>query len=347
LLALAVAAASAAGVRAAAEAGPRVSEATPSTAVKWLTKAVRAPVRVSYRATETLRIQSKTGDRAQRVRVVHRVPDDTRREYLSPRGDVELIIADDGHSHWQYSPGRQEIIFSNSVRVDRELWQQRHLERLLGNYTVSEAGQATVGGRTARVLVMTPRAGRYGPSKRLVVDEATGLILQSELATSDGATKLDSTLSDLRFEKTIPSSEFTPPAKPAKQRVIYEQIVVLPLDALVHQWKHPLMIPKRMARGYRLESARLLRRGRHTFMHLRYFDGLNALSLFESRSSSGGSRDPRLSEVRVHGAPAAWRFLPPFWSLSWRERGLRLTLVGDLPRKELLRIAQRSGWVSR
>lgn len=329
------------------EAGPRSGKGTSSTAIQWLTKAVCAPVRVSYRATESLRIQSKTGDRAQRVRVVHRVPDDTRREYLSPRGDVELIIADDGHSHWQYSPGRREIIFSNSVRVDRELWQERHLKRLLSNYTVSEAGQATVGGRKARALLIAPRSGHYGLSKRLVIDEATGLILQSELTTSDGTTKLDSTLSDLRFEKTIPSSEFRRPAKPAKQRVIYEQIVVLPLDALVHQWKQPLMIPKRMAGGYALESARLLRRGRHTFVHLRYFDGLNALSLFEGRSSAGRGRPPERSEVRVHGAPAALRFHPPFWSLSWRERGLRLTLVGDLPRNELLRIAQQSGWVSR
>jgi outer membrane lipoprotein-sorting protein len=324
----------------AARAAPVAQPGAAPAGVNWLTKAVRAPARIGYRATETLVTRSgKDTDRVT-VRVVHRAPDDTRREYLSRQGRVERIVSDDGHSHWQYLPQRKQIIFSPSVRVDRELWQERHLGRLLANYTVSDGGEAVLGGRPVRALAVAPRSGHHGPSKRLWVDKATGLILKSEVTSADGKTNLSSTLSDLRLEKTIADSEFAPPAHARKQTVIWEHVAVLPLVALRHHWKRPVMVPRDLPSGYRLESARLLRRGRNTFVHLRYFDGLNTLSLFEepSRVSSGASRQRGRSRAR--GTVGTWDFDPPFWALTWRERGLKLVLVSDLPQHELLRLAE-------
>jgi hypothetical protein len=173
------------------------------------------------------------------------------------------------------------------------------------------------------------------------VDETTHLILKSELTSSDGKAKLTSALSDIRFEKTIASREFAPPASAKKQTVIYEQVAVLPLRALARQWKYPLMTPRYMPSGYWLDSARLLGRRGHTFVHLRYFDGVNALSLFESPSPKArDSISPRRPGGRKHEAAVAWKFHPPFWSLTWRAGVVKLTLVGDLPRADLLRVSE-------
>lgn len=318
---------------------PPAAATTSPAAVQRLTRAVQAPTHLNYRATETLTIQDKRVTRRRTVRVVNHAPDDTRREYLSRRGEVERIIADDGHTQWEYSPARREVIYSRSLRIDRELWQEHHLKLLLANYSVRDGGQAVLHGRKVRWLIISPRPGHLGHAKRLLVDESTGLIVRSEVASSAGGTKLISALSDLSFPKAIPAAEFAPPRRARKQTVIYERVAVLPLAALARQWKGLLMAPRRVPDGYRLESSRLLRLGRRAYVHLRYFDGLNTVSLFEEASQSAAPPSPTRRGAKVNGAPATWRLYPPLGSLSWRERGLKLTLVADLPRAEMLRIA--------
>jgi negative regulator of sigma E activity len=321
-------------------AGSAALAAASPPAVQWLTRAAKAPDRISYSATETLVVRSGKEIERVLVRVVHRAPDDTRREFLSDSGAVERIVSDDGHSHWQYVPRRKEIIFSPSVRVDRQLWEEHHLGRLLNNYAVDHTGRAVLGGRPVRSLVIAPRSGHRGPSKRLWIDEQTGLILKSEITSSDGKTRQSSTLSRLRFEKAVSNAEFVPPAHARKQTVIWEHVAVLPLATLASHWKSTLLVPTHLPGGYGLESARLLRRGRHTYVHLRYFDGLNTLSLFEEPSRPPGrAATARRGADQVRGHAAVWGFDPPFRTLTWRERGLRLALVGDLPEDDLERIA--------
>jgi outer membrane lipoprotein-sorting protein len=329
------------GALVAAQAASHTRAAPSSPAVDWLSKAIVSPVHVSYRATETLTTQDSTGSRSTKVRVVHRAPDATRCEYLSDRGQVERVITDDGHSCWQHLPQRRELVFSPSLRVDRELWGHESIKRLLSNYEVRTGGQATVNGRKAHVVLVSPRSGHIGPSKRLLVDERTGLLLRSELTSSDGKTKLISALSDVRLEKTIPAGELAPPSNAKKQTVIYEHVAVLPLPALARHWRQPLLVPKSMLRGYMLESARVVRRGRHDFVHLRYFDGVNPVSIFEAASVAASSRASRnKGGSHVGTAAAAWQRELPYWSLTWRQRGLKLTVVGDLPREQLLQIAR-------
>jgi outer membrane lipoprotein-sorting protein len=313
--------------------------ATSPATVQRLTRAVQAPNRLNYRATETLTIRDKATTRRRTVRIVNRAPYETRREYLSRRGQVERVIADDGHTHWDYLPSRREVIYSPSLRIDRELWQEHHLKLLLANYVVRDGGEALLHGRKARWLIIAPRAGHVGPAKRLLMDESTGLIVRSEVSSSDGARTLVSALSDLTFPPAIPSSEFAPPRHARKQTVIYEHVAVLPLAALARQCKRPLLAPKRLPDGYRLESARLLRIGPRSYVHLRYFDGVNAISLFEEPSKPAAPPSSARRTAKVNGSSATWRFYPPLWSLSWRERGLKLTLVADLPRADLVKIA--------
>jgi outer membrane lipoprotein-sorting protein len=308
---------------------------------EWLARAVRAPLHLNYRATETLTTAAGRRTQRQVVRVVHRAPDDTRREYLSDRGRVTRIVVDDDRGNWQYSPERREVIFSPSLRVDRELWQERELKSLLSNYALSSAGFAAVAGRRAQALTISPRRGHRGPSKRLWVDDGTGLILQSELTGADGNTKLTSSLSDLQLPTAISSAEFTPPPSAKKQTVIREHVVVLPLPALARHWKYALLAPEYVPAGYSLESARVVRRGQHRFVHLRYFDGLNTISLFEEPVPARDGETPgRRGEDREREPSMSWHSSPPLWWLTWRDEGLKLTLVSDLPRDELLRIAR-------
>jgi outer membrane lipoprotein-sorting protein len=306
------------------------------TVVGALKEALRAPGSLSYRALETLTVTDQHGVHRQQIRLTHRAPDATRREYLSDRGDIERVVVDDGRSHWQYLPQRREVVFSPSLRVDEMLWEGRHLDDLLDSYVVTQVGRETVGGRSARVLLVAPRRGHPGPSKELWVDDRTGLILRSLLTSADGTTKLAASLSQVRFDGRTWDDDFTPPRNATKQTVTYEQVAALPVEALARHWKHRLMVPGGVPRGYLLDSARLLGKGPSSIVQLRYFDGLNTISLFEAPPGApGGTGDGSAGR-----AAPGWGSEPPFSSLTWRQRGLTLTLVSDLPRDRLLGIAR-------
>jgi outer membrane lipoprotein-sorting protein len=340
-LALALLASAGAGIIAAAQ--PRPTEPSAGEAVQWLIRATRAPARLSYRAKQTLVVTDQVGTRRERLRVVHRAPDDTRREYLSSSGKIEQIVVDDNSArlHWEYTPHGQRVVFSPTRHVEPDLWIGQHLDQLQANYVIRLAGSGPVDGRGARLLMITPRNGHSGPSKQLWAEEQSGLVLRSQLVSSDGRTRVTSELSELRLEKSISSGEFAPPRKAKRETVVYEHVTFLPLPTLARQWRLALIVPSALPRGYRFHSARLVRGRREAFVHLCYFDGLNTISLFESPSRPPrGKTVSRGAKTRVHGRPASWGVYPPYNSLTWREKDLKLVLVADLPRGELLRLAQ-------
>jgi negative regulator of sigma E activity len=314
---------------------------------QWLVRAARAADKVSYRALETVRVSGSRRGQSQKINLSH-VPDATRREYLDERGRVERIVGEGEHYNWQYLPAQKETIYSPALRIDQELWEERSLDRLFGNYEVTLLAPATLAGRICQGVSLLPRSGHLGPSKKLWVDKATGLVLQSELVSSDGATRITSELSNLQFQKNIPEQEFIPPASAKKQSILYEHMAVLPLSALAKQWRHRLLVIPQPPAGYYLESARLVKRGRQEFVHLRYFDGLNTLSLFQAPTGERKSASiSALDKETVRGSATAWRYDPPFGSLSWSEAGVKLTLLGDLPKMELLRLARNTGAASK
>ncbi len=313
----------------------------PPAAVNWLKKAARAPTRVSYKATELLLTRDHSGTQRQEARVMHLAPHDTRWEYLTAKGETERVVGDNNHYHWQYLPKDKEVIFSPHISIDHELWEQKHLDDLVENYVVSDAGEQTLENRRARLLTIAPRPKHLGPAKRLWVDTETGLILRSEVTFADGKTKLTTALQNLRLAEKPSAAVFLPPSNAKRQRVIYNHVAVLPLGSLARQWKHPLLTARYLPAGYELESARLVRQSRSAFVYLRYFDGLNTISLFQSPASlPRRTVSPQRRGDTVNGAAASWQFNSPFWSLTWRDGGTKLTLMSALPQEELLRIAR-------
>jgi outer membrane lipoprotein-sorting protein len=319
--------------------GAATNSGNQDTPRQWLIRAARASDQVCYRARETVRIKNARNDSSQQIKLSND-SGTTRRDYLDDKGKVERTVVEGEHYNWQYLPFQREIIYSPALRIDRELWEVRSLDRLFNNYQVTLLAGATLRGRPCQGVSLVPRSGHVGPSKKLWVDTATGLVLQSELISSDGSDRITSTLSELQFQKDIPEREFLPPANAKRQSILYEHMAVLPLPALAKQWRHHLRVIKPPPAGYYLESARLVKRGKQEFVHLRYFDGLNTLSLFQAASPEKQQAAPPSSgRELVHGAPASWRRDPPFASLSWTEWGVKFTLVGDIPKAELLHLA--------
>lgn len=313
------------------------SAATSQTPVDLLRRAMKSMVCVSYRAAESVTISNGGRKQTQKARILHSRPDNTSWTYLSTGNRVERIVVDSNRTHWQYIPRTQQLIFSPSLPTDQDFWQEASSARLLGNYDVTNGGVSTITGRRTRLLVMTPRKNHFGPTKKLWTDAETGIVLCSKLESTDKSTIIASRISDLKIEKSISPREFATP-KAKKQTVIKEHSMTLPLPSLARQWKHPLLLSAALPNGYVLDGAKLMTRQKRDFVHLRYSDGLNAISLFEETAGQPKSHKTS-SRVQVHGSPVTWRTYPPFYSLSWYQQGLKLTLITDLPKSEMLRMA--------
>ena len=309
-------------------------------AAAWLVRAITAPRRVSYSAWQQIVIRGPEGEITQRVRVVHRVPDDNRWEYFAGPGQVERVVVDDGQLAWQHLPRQHRVIYAPCLRADPNLRGDQYIERLAENYSITAAGRERIAGLPAVLLVIAPRDGHCGPTQWLWVDEHSGLVLRSQTRSADGHITVTSALSDVRFPQTLPDREFSPPMRVTRQSVLLAQAVALPLEALAREWGHALLTPGAMPAGYSLESARFVRQGRQSFVHLCYSDGLNTISLFETAALPTGASGGAAQGDQVHGSPAIWGGRGSFRALSWQEQGLSLMLVGDLPSDEMLRLAR-------
>lgn len=327
-----------AAIGAAASGQVQSAQAVTSHPAALLAKAAKATITVSYTASQTVTVSEGRSTRVEKLSIAHLSPDRTKWTYLSGNS-VDRIVVDAAGSRWQYVPRTNQLIFSSAVVPQQEMWAERDLGRVLANYVVAQTGAEVVAGRKTAIVSVTPKRGHYGPTKRMWVDVASGLILRSERVTADKRIRVLMDIQSLKIVRSIPLSRFSPPSRVRKQTVMFEDSASLPLSVLSRQWKHAVLVPKTPPSGYTLESARIINRGNSSYIHLRYFDGLISLSLFEEPSKVADTHRNGARMDMVHGSSVDWTSNAPFKLMSWRERGVKLTLVGDMSRECLLGVA--------
>ena len=128
--------------------------------------------------------------------------------FTDPAGD--RIVAD-GKALWLYLPSTTpgQVIRAeagNSASVD---FTAQFLASPRTRYTIADAGRATVDGRSARALLLTPK-DKSVPFKRarVWVDDRDGLIRQFEVVDGSGLTRLVR-LKGLRVNGPVDAKAFT------------------------------------------------------------------------------------------------------------------------------------------
>ena len=110
--------------------------------------------------------------------------------FTQPSGDR---IVSDGKYVWIYLPTSApgQVIRANAnasqgtgMDVSTEL-----LTAPRTNFTVGDAGAATVNGRATRIVVLTPRTARNYTRARLWIDDADGIVRQLELTENSGVVR--------------------------------------------------------------------------------------------------------------------------------------------------------------
>lgn len=317
----------------------RVSATDPAAAVRAV---LAAPGLVDYEGTKV--VTAVRGDRAETVTILesYKRLGKLRLEFLSPESVSGRLIVDDGASAWQYEPSLHLVVRGPSFAAPTAA----DPDAILRRYAAAVLGTEPVIGRSTIVLSLVPRSG--GLSRRLWVDQATGVILRTEERSAAGEILFTSFFTRISYSLNLPSALFRFHL-PAGARVLSFYLSGDPLtdrQALSRQAGFSVIAPPALAGEFRFRDGTVARYGAFSAATAVYTDGVTALTVYQTQASkmvfpqSGvpialGKGEGRLLDLGY------------FRVLMWQSRGLSLAVVGTLPPAQLVQIADELNTVAR
>jgi len=263
--------------------------------------------------------------------VVYRKAGMTRYEYRSPelRG---LVLIDKGDTLIRLDPTTRtatvETVHRSPATVDL----------VLKNYRAELSEQEQLLGRQTDVITLKPRRGS-GPTRKMWIDRATGLVLRTEQYNSGGKLVSRSFYLSVDWKASPPDSLFTVP-------VGWKQVVA-PVQTERHWEKEDLSRrlgftvrePGYVPPGFVLDGFHLvIRPNAQPSAHIRYVDGLNSISIFEHRCPAGRGRGFQWGR-RMGRRGNCEFFTSSEGNVLVKEfGGIRFIVVGDLPESELQKV---------
>jgi len=117
----------------------------------------------------------------------------------------------------------------------------------------------------------------------------------------------------------------------------------VPLSEAQGAFNGQLVLPAYLPQGFQLQNVTLMKFRPEPTVHLRYTDGLMVVSLFESKGTPPREQQSNGEDVRteqIHQTPVQIMERRQIRILRWFQGNMNLTLIGELSRPEMLRIAE-------
>lgn len=274
--------------------------------------AEEAERRLSYRGIKQALVHLSIGKAVSaKMKVVHLKPDKTRTEYLTPSALAGIVLVRSSRGTYRYDPHKKlwEAMGRCPVYCDDEL-----SENLRHHYRVRLLGSQQIAGRGAYLIAAEPK--RKGePSHRFWIDKDSCVVVGAETKASDG--KL---LRSYRFV----SLELNP--KDIKPSVFDVHASVKRSGTADTRLGFKVMKPSYLPAGYKLVGAGTSRINDFLCSHLRFSNGVNTISLFQRPARNSSNHRAHLFRTTN--------------VVTWTKDGMLFTLLGDISREELEKIAR-------
>ena len=279
-----------------------------------LQRSEHAECAYSYRGVRVIRTFFRDQVVEAEAQVLHEKPATTRTEYLSPPSMAGTVILRIGADRWRRS-GRNAPWQRLPAADEAE-----GINLLQRNYDLRIAQGSPVADRPCTLLLVLPRHPG-NPSKRMWVDQATGLVLRTELLS--------------RRHNSISSSAFRE-IEIAPDLTTQADLLQPPPRALAPAVTTPLGFkpgyPRYLPPGYVFSGTDVINVGNLPGAHLRYSDGLNTISLFQAPAEAFGGEQPFASWE--------WHFAQV---ITWRKGDMAYAAVGDIDPEQLRKMADSMG----
>lgn len=307
----------------------------PARDASWILRRAQeqAPLR-SYSATAQTSVTCEGKMTTSDVKVTHMQPNRCRIEYMSGplRG---VIVGNDAARAWRFDPKSGRLVVGSSSGCADEAGKLRFL---LENHRVTLAGMDRIAGREAYALVVRPK-GSSQIRKRLWIDTDSFVVLRQEDYDSSGKMQSSTRFTSIRFVESFPDKLFQSP-KGAKVTITEPPFGgAMTLAKLSEAIGFAVREPKYLPKGYRLDAHRLYPCPcgcPHKSACIRYTNGLNGISVFESKAGSGCRAEAGCGRVPTGGCAVT---KADGNEIARLERdGISFTVVADVDQRELKRI---------
>jgi outer membrane lipoprotein-sorting protein len=261
-----------------------------------------------------------------REEVYLKAPHRKRTETLDSESRHGHLTVCDGKTRTAYFP-RRKMVFQTPLPAKSRIEEIKCLRvRLLkANFAATLQRTQQIAGRKAYAVELRPKRFE-GSVHRFWIDAGTYVRLKEEQLGADGRLLGSTQFVRVSFSKPVPDSlfDFSPPADAQCRGVERNELPPLSLKELDRQAPFRVVAPPTLPGGFVFESARLQQHGDRRVAWMRYIDGLNFLSLFET---------PVVEEQRPRalGKPRFFRRD----ALMWNTDGINFVLVGGVPRPQM------------
>jgi len=263
--------------------------------------------------------------------LIYRKAGMSRYEYRSPelRG---LVLIDKVDTLIRLDPASRTAIVETVHRSPATV------ELVLKNYQAVLAGQERLLGRQTDVVTLKPRQGS-GPSRKMWIDRATGVVLRTEQYNSGGRLVSRSLYLSVDWKANPPDSLFTIPDGWKQVNAPVQTERHWKKEELSHRLGFTIREPGYVPPGFIPDGFHLVvRPNMLPSAHIRYVDGLNSISIFEHRCPPGRGRGFQWGR-RMGKRGNCELFTGNEGNVLVQEvNGIRFIVVGDLPESELHKV---------
>lgn len=249
-----------------------------------------------------------------------------RLEYAQPSNLAGELIIDDGHTFWHYAPTTKKLE-EGASRINRLRGRVPRVMKQIkeGSLTAQYLGQDVVAGRNCDVVEVASRDLTQAPRRRFWIDPTNGAQLRIDEFGANGQLLSSSYYTSVSYNPPLGADAFRPP--PGAHPVMPEAgSVPLTLPQAQAQAGFTIQQPTYLPAGFHFQAASVSDFRRKKLVALRYVNGLNVLSLFEtSLGPRAAAQPPQITRPR----PGV---------LNLVQNGLRFILVGNLTPNEMEKV---------
>ncbi len=248
-----------------------------------------------------------------------------RIDYLRPAGLAGEEIIDNGRFYCHLLPAKDTLKLSPShiqdlrVRVPEVIAQIR-----TGRLIVQSVGQEVVAGYACGIIQVAARSSAPVPWQRFWIDLTNGAKLRNEQYGADGQLRWTSYYTQVSYNVRFNRATFRLPAAGSKIVTSGFAPPSLTLDQVRAQAGSLVPAPTYLPEGFKYQAGSVSQAPRGRVVELRYFNGANTLSVFETPDGPGTG--PVRTEHPRHGV------------LFGRQAGMKVVIIGNEGNGELEKV---------
>ena len=245
-----------------------------------------------------------------------------RLDYVRPARLAGEQIIDNGQFYCRFIPAQDTLELGPSRIQERRIRVPQVIRQIrAGRLIVHQVGEETVAGHDCQIVQVMARSAAPVPSRKFWIDPVSGAQLRIEQYDSQGRLQSASYYTQVTYNPVFDKAAFRLPKNGGKVITNGFAAPSLTLDQVRAQAGFPLQVPSALPDGFRYQGGSISQRRNAPVAEMRYFNGTNALSVFETPDRAGIS--PSRAQHPRRGV------------LFGRQGGLKVVIIANLGNAEL------------